>query len=119
MYPDGVRTLGPRDSTNLVFGRGPRVETYGVEIHKWVQRGESNTYDKICRNGFLSTGGDVTVFDLEVVNIVIEHQFHPTLAELGSDIFPPALWICIVQDEFLAMHDGDILPLFSISNWSR
>jgi hypothetical protein len=27
MWPEGVRTSEPRDSTNLVFGRGPRVET--------------------------------------------------------------------------------------------
>ena len=80
-----------------------------------MRGGVSNTYDKICWNGFPSTSGDVTVFDLEVVNIVIEHQFHPALAELGGNLVPPALWICVVQNEFLTMHDGDVLPLFIVS----
>jgi hypothetical protein len=72
-------------------------------------------YDKICRNGFLSASGDVTVFNLKVVNKVVEHQFHPTLEELGSNAFPPAHWICIIQDGFLAMHNRDVLLLFDVN----
>jgi len=54
----------------------------------------------------------VTVFDLEVVDEIVENQFHPTVEELVGDAFPPALWISVVQDKFKAMNDGYILFLF-------
>ena len=120
MYPERVRTSGPRDSTNLVFGRGPRVETLGFKIHEKCGYNEKEgTYDKVCRNHFLSASGDVTVCNLEVVNKVVKHQLHPTLEELGSNAFPPAHSVCIVQDGFLAMHDGDVLLLFDFNKQNR
>jgi hypothetical protein len=83
-------------------------------MREWIGE-EEGTYDKVCRNGFLFASGDVSVLNLEVVNKIIEHQLHPTLEELGSDMFPPALWICIIQDKFLTMHDGDVLVLFNVN----
>ena len=73
-------------------------------------RGEE-TYDKVCGNSFPSTSDNVTIFDLEVVNIIAKNQFHPTVKELFGDAFPPVRWVSVVQDELLAMNDGYILSL--------
>ena len=74
-------------------------------------RGEG-TYDKVCRNIFLSSSDNVTIFDLEVVCEIAENQFHPTVEVLFTNAFPPALWISVVQDKLKAMNDGYILFLF-------
>ena len=70
------------------------------------------TYDKVCRNRFISSSDDVTIFDLEIVDVIVENQFHPTVEVLFANAFPPALWISVVQDKLKAMNDGYILSLF-------
>jgi hypothetical protein len=96
----GVRTGS--SCGNLGFINTERVET---------SMGEE-TYDKICRNRFLSASGDVTIFDVEVVDVIVKNQVHTTVEVLLGDAFPPVLWISVVQDELSAMNDGYILFLF-------